>query len=266
MPVTVPAQGGVGQGIAGDLSGLIFYSWVSNWGSPMSEEGVALSGEPATESSARRSKGDRTRASILMAAERFFAERGFADTRLEDVAAEVGVRRAALFYHFRDKQALYDAVVYDVFDDLLTRLAGVLGSSGSVTQQIDTCIEVWVDAVGARPSLARFMLREAAGADPGVAQPLVGFGARLLSSGQDLLKRGVSTGVLRPIHSDPSHVISAVVGSTVFYVAALRRLLPTMGFDPLRVEELEAHKKDVLSMVHLLLGYRPESLRTGDPS
>ncbi len=203
----------------------------------------------------RQSKGDRTRASILAAAERYFAERGFAATRLEDVAEEVGVRRAALFYHFRDKQALYDAVVEDAFTPLLGRLGEVLSATGSVTERIDTCIEVWVDAVGARPSLARFMLREAAGADPGVVPPLGGLGVKLLERGRDILHDGVRSGVLSPVHSDPFHVISAVVGSTVFYVAALRRLLPTMSFDPLQAGELEAHKKDVLSMVHLLLGY-----------
>ena len=55
-------------------------------------------------------KADRTRAAVLDAAERLFARRGYAATRLEDVAEAVGVKRAALFYHFRDKQALYDAI------------------------------------------------------------------------------------------------------------------------------------------------------------
>lgn len=203
----------------------------------------------------KESKGDRTRSRILEAAEGFFAARGFAETRLEDVAEEVGVRRAALFYHFRDKQALYEAVVVDVFADLLQRMGAVLSASGPVPERIDACIEIWVDAVGARPSLARFLLRDAAGADPGVVTPLVDRGAEFLERGRQLFEEGVQTGVLRPVRADPFHVISAVVGSTVFYVAALRSLLPTMHFDPLAPDELAAHKRDVLQMVRHLLGY-----------
>ena len=65
----------------------------------------------------RRSNGLRTRAEIVAAAERHFAERGFEATRLEDIAAEVGIRRAAIFYHFGDKQELYAAVLDEVFGD-----------------------------------------------------------------------------------------------------------------------------------------------------
>ncbi len=209
----------------------------------------------SVEPAARESKGDRTRGRILEAAERFFAARGFAETRLEDVAEEVGVRRAALFYHFRDKQALYDAVVADVFAELLGKMGRILFGSGPVPERIDACIEIWVDAVGARPSLARFLLRAAAGADPGVVSPLVDRGAEFLSRGRDLFEEGVRGGVLRPVRADPFHVISAVVGSTVFYVAALRSLMPSMRFDPLAPDELEAHKRDVLQMVRHLLGY-----------
>ncbi len=203
----------------------------------------------------RESKGDRTRGRILESAERLFAAKGFAASRLDDVAEEVGVRRAALFYHFKDKQTLYDAVVADVFSDLLDRMGKVLFGEGPVPQRIDQCIEIWVEAVGARPSLARFLLREAAGADPGVVPPMLERGTEFLIRGRELFDEGVRTGVLRPVRSDPFHVISAVVGSTVFYVAALRSLMPAMQFDPLDPVELDAHKRDVLRIVHHLLGY-----------
>jgi len=216
-----------------------------------------MSAANAESPAARESKGDRTRARILEAAERCFATRGFTETRLEDVAEEVGVRRAALFYHFRDKQALYDAVVADVFRDLLERMGEAIFGEGPVTERIDTAIGIWVDAVGARPSLARFLLREAAGADPGAERPLSDRSAEFLASGRALVDEGVRSGELRPVRSDPFHVISAVVGSTVFYVAALGSLMPPKHFDPLEPVELEGHKQDVLATVRHLLGYSP---------
>lgn len=201
-------------------------------------------------------KRERTRARILAAAERLFASQGFAATRLEDVAEAVGVKRAAIFYHFRDKQSLYDAVMDDAFGDLLGRVAEQLGSDGPVVQRLEACLDAWVDAVGARPSLARFLLREAAGADPEAMRAPGTIGEEFIRQTLELFARGKREGVLHPSRPDPFHVMSAVVGSTVFYVTALRSLLPSVRFDPLEPAELAAHKREVFHMARQLLGYR----------
>ena len=49
---------------------------------------------------------DRTRALILDAAERLYAERGFADVTLRDIVALAGVNLAAVNYHFGSKDEL----------------------------------------------------------------------------------------------------------------------------------------------------------------
>lgn len=51
-----------------------------------------------------------TKACLLDAAERLFAERGFAATSLRAITAAAGVNLAAVNYHFRSKQALLEAV------------------------------------------------------------------------------------------------------------------------------------------------------------
>ena len=45
-------------------------------------------------------RGARTRERILEVAEHAFADNGFAETRLEDVASQLGITRAALVYYF----------------------------------------------------------------------------------------------------------------------------------------------------------------------
>jgi AcrR family transcriptional regulator len=53
-----------------------------------------------------------TRDLILDAAERRFAERGFAGVSMRDIAAQAGLKnQASLYHHFRDKRALYEAVL-----------------------------------------------------------------------------------------------------------------------------------------------------------
>lgn len=52
-----------------------------------------------------------TRNGILDAAERVFSERGVSHTSLEDIAKAAGVTRGAIYWHFRNKNELFSAMV-----------------------------------------------------------------------------------------------------------------------------------------------------------
>ena len=59
-----------------------------------------------------RSRETSTRDAILDAAEGCFAERGFAGVSTRDIAGKAGLKnQASLYHHFRDKRALYAAVL-----------------------------------------------------------------------------------------------------------------------------------------------------------
>jgi AcrR family transcriptional regulator len=61
---------------------------------------------------AARTESPSTRDLILDAAERCFAERGFAGVSMREMASEAGLKnQASLYHHFRDKRALYEAVL-----------------------------------------------------------------------------------------------------------------------------------------------------------
>lgn len=200
------------------------------------------------------SRGDQKRAVILAAAERLFSSRGFAATRLEDVAEEVGLTRAALFYHFRDKQALYDAMIVEAFAPMAEKLEALLASGeGTIAQRLEAAVEVWVDTIVNRPTLARLILRFVA---DGVEQPT----QRIFFDHDDitqqywaLFEQGRKSGELKPLHDDPFHAASAVIGTTVFYVAALSTLLPG-EFEPLAPAQVAGHKLDAVMAMRRMLG------------
>ncbi|MEI5584043.1 TetR/AcrR family transcriptional regulator [Agromyces sp. CCNWLW213] len=54
---------------------------------------------------------ERTREEILRIATRRFAESGYAGVALEDLVAEAGLTRGALYHHFGSKQGLFAAVI-----------------------------------------------------------------------------------------------------------------------------------------------------------
>lgn len=61
--------------------------------------------------SRREAYSEATRAAILDEATTLFTERGYTATSLEHVASATGVTRGAVYHHFADKQALFEAVL-----------------------------------------------------------------------------------------------------------------------------------------------------------
>src|ERR1700722_9375659 len=69
-----------------------------------------------------------SRAAILKAAIAEFAEHGIAGARTDTIAQAANVNKALLYYYFKDKDALYEAVLDHVFSGLLQRVMPVLES------------------------------------------------------------------------------------------------------------------------------------------
>jgi TetR/AcrR family transcriptional regulator len=200
----------------------------------------------------RRSSGEETRAAIVAAAERHFAEVGFEAARLEDIAADVGIRRAAIFYHFGDKQELYTAVLDAVFRGAMSALP----ARGSAAERLEASLSGWIDYVAARPSVARIILREAASARPGVASAFVRAGGAPVKWFRAVIDEGVASGELRP-RTDPHRFISLMGATTVFHFAAMPWLTLDVPHDPWGRAELEKHKREIVLVARAMLGIEP---------
>lgn len=205
-----------------------------------------------------RSSGLRTRAEIVAAAERHFAERGFEAARLDDVAEDVGIRRAAIFYHFGDKQELYAAVL----EDLFSNLEGVLPKGGSATERLEASLTDWIDFMARRPTVARLMLREAANAQPGKTTPLMLAGKAVGDWFRAVITEGIESGELQP-RIEPYRFTSLMGAITIFHFAAMPWLTLDQPIDPWGRAELEKHKQEILLVARGMLGIdaRPKGAR-----
>jgi TetR/AcrR family transcriptional regulator len=196
-----------------------------------------------------RSGGLQTRAQIVTAAERQFAERGFEATRLEDIAMEVGIRRAAIFYYFSDKQELYAAVLDAVFGDW----TAALPTGGGPAKRLEDSLIGWIDYVAERPTVARLILREAATARPGVVSQFVRSGSAPVEWFRAVIEEGVASGELKPI-IEPHRFMSLMGGVTVFHFAAMPWLTVGAALPPWSRSELEKHKREILLVARIMLG------------
>ena len=107
----------------------------------------------------------RSRAAILDAAERLFAERGYDATSLHDVGAAAGVSRGTPGYFFGSKPDLYQAVLERAFaevrDAVRVGRARGLASSQGVETILAGAVSDYFDFLAARPNFVRLIEREA---------------------------------------------------------------------------------------------------------
>ncbi len=110
---------------------------------------------PRQGSAARSDDSRPTRDLILDVAEHRFAERGFAAVSMREIAAEAGLKnQASLYHHFKNKRALYDAVLTRGVELILVRMA----TDTNVTSQEDVLDHV-IDILVEHPHLPRLIQR-----------------------------------------------------------------------------------------------------------
>jgi AcrR family transcriptional regulator len=126
--------------------------------------------------SARAARAAERRAAIIAAGLDEFTARGFAATRLDDVAKRAGVAKGTIYLHFKDKEALFQELVRTALVPVIGNLMAAPAAGGSVRDVLERFAETFVREVaetkrgdivrlimaeGARfPSLADFYFRE----------------------------------------------------------------------------------------------------------
>jgi AcrR family transcriptional regulator len=107
----------------------------------------------------RVAQGDATKAALIRAARELFGEQGYADTSTDEVVAQAGVTKGALYHHFGGKEVLFRAVFEQVQLDVSDRaVAEFLGPDAWIAL-LQGCSR-WVDA-HLDASVRRIVLQDA---------------------------------------------------------------------------------------------------------
>ena len=192
----------------------------------MSSVEIALGTIP--EMSRQRRKEARP-AELTAAALELFVEKGFAATRLDDVAARAGVSKGTLYLYFDSKEALFKAVILEgvvpVLDAADSVLQNFAGTSAELMQQL---MELWWRLIGSTPlgGLPKLMISEARNF-PKVAAY---YHDAVISRGRDLVKRvlqrGVDSGEFRAL---PLDLAADVLFAPMLMLAIWRHSLDACG-------------------------------------
>src|SRR5580658_10600453 len=107
-----------------------------------------------------RGQPEESRAAILRAAVAEFAEHGIAGARTDAIARAAHVNKALLYYYFKDKDALYEAVLDHVFGGLREQVMPVLESKLPPREKILQYLGTYFDYIAANPQFPRVVQGE----------------------------------------------------------------------------------------------------------
>jgi len=98
---------------------------------------------------------------FIQAAARVFRRRGFDRASVEEIAAEVGVRKGAIYHYFASKQDLFDAVCLTGAHDVGIAVADAAAVPGSVETRLRGMLQAYAEVQGRNPAIAVLVRAEA---------------------------------------------------------------------------------------------------------
>jgi AcrR family transcriptional regulator len=175
----------------------------------------------------RGRNSEASRSTILAAALAEFAGHGLAGARMDSIAATAGVNKALLYYYFRSKDELYEAVLNQFFQRLQERIAVALDSGATAGERILLYARAHFDSVSESRHYARLIHNEmsAGGADSPQLERIVDLYIKPISLRVfAVLQQGIAAGEFRAI--DPAQFAPTMAASIVTYFVSpvVRRL------------------------------------------
>ena len=212
-----------------------------------------------------RGRPEQSRAAILQAAVREFASEGIAGARTDAIARSAKVNKALLYYYFKDKEALYGAVLDQVFGGLVACVGEVLSRDLPPREKILAYAGAHFDYVATHPLYPRIVQGEMMGAGRARANHLEHIVKKyfrpLFGRIAEVLKSGRASGEFRPV--DPLHFVPSMIAVIVFYFTSAPVMRVMTGKDPLSPQLIAARRKAVLDFISAALFQRPNAKQRG---
>lgn len=182
-------------------------------------------------------------AELLDAALEVFVERGYAGTRLEDVARRAGITKGAMYHYFENKEALFKAMIRaKVVENIAAIEQIVQDFTGSARDMLLMLMTRWWQRVveGESGGIAKLMMSEA-GSFPEVA---AFFHDEVMQRNTKLFEHAMKLGMARGEFRRMDPAVAVRLSIAPMLVAALWRhsFRPCVGDTPFDTRQyFEAH-------------------------
>jgi AcrR family transcriptional regulator len=169
-----------------------------------------------------------TRDRTVDAALTAFGTRGYETTSLDALAAELGVRKQTILYHFASKEALLDAVIDEAGTELIAVLEEAISGTGQGWSRVDAVVRSVFRLASRRPELLG-LLREVSRLGPPPATRFREMLGPFIERATGFLEEGMRAGEFR---RQDARLLLLAAYSTVIGVATEVEVLRALGIEP----------------------------------
>jgi AcrR family transcriptional regulator len=210
---------------------------------------MSLMSTPATSSAVASERS--TRDQILDAALVCFARTGYSGTSLNDIAAEVGIRRPSLLHHFGSKEALYQEVFEQLLADWFDRLSGAIESSATGWSKVEQVLRAGFGYFADNPSYVRMMRREAIDGGAHLGIDLAGVMRPMFDEATKYLHEEMERGTFR--QQNPRQLLLTGYGALLSYFSDAPFLEGLLDEDPLSASALARRRDHIIEFFRAAL-------------
>ncbi len=135
------------------------------------------------------------REELLAAARRVFAQKGFHDAKVGDIAASAGVAKGTVYLYFPDKRSLF----VELIDNLFMRLAAAIlrvDTGGDVAAQVKHNLRAILSVLVDDAETMRMLFAHAIGVDPAFSLKIESFYDGLKKMLAESLEEGQELGIV----------------------------------------------------------------------
>ena len=202
-----------------------------------------------------RGQPEESRAAILEAAAREFAEHGIAGARTDTIAREARVNKALLYYYFHDKEALYSAVLDETFASLKNTVLRALDSDLPSRDKLLAYAGSYFDFLASNQMYPRLiqreMMRAREGDSPHIDKIVKNYFRPIFVRLSEVIQKGIAEGEFRPVN--PMHFVPSMIAMIVFYFSSAPTMQKIVGFNPLTPERLAERRAAILDFISAAL-------------
>lgn len=146
-----------------------------------------------------RASAELTEQRLVQAAYEVFAAKGYVRATVQDIIALTGLSRGAFYLYFRSTDDVFERVVTQVIDELVTATRERAGRT--LRERVNTGNRRYLEIFALHRGVMR-ALAEAAYVNPGIAQLQASLRSAYLRRVRDHLARHVAAGDCQPIDAD----------------------------------------------------------------
>ncbi|MFO1256066.1 MAG: TetR/AcrR family transcriptional regulator [Sphingomonadaceae bacterium] len=185
------------------------------------------------------------RADILLAARDVFNARGFAGTRMDDIASAAGLSKAALYLQFDGKEALFEALVAELIETMLPQAAPAHFGDTPAEAILRQFIAFMADRL-TEPGMA-FVPRVIIGEGANFPDLARFYHDHVISRGMQIVERIVAHGVGRGefVCADVPQACRTIIGG-VLIAAIWKTTFEPVGAEPIEPGAMAAAHADTV--------------------